>query len=78
MNKGLSRKITRLHSEELSPVELTEVSNNVIDFDSKADAARFLGIQSSTLNVYVTAKIKIIRSKVDGKLYLIKRKTGKS
>jgi hypothetical protein len=61
---------------EMIPVELFEVSESPIAFDSSSAAASFLNLNDSVIAGYVRSKVKIIKSKKDGKVYLIKRLKG--
>lgn len=59
--------------QDAIPVQLTEVAECGMEFHSHHAAEQFLGLPKSTLSAYVRKKTKIIKSKVDGKVYLIKR-----
>lgn len=69
---GLNKISDRI-TEESIPVRLVEVSEISHDFDSSCGAAKFLGLQNSVVSTYTSRKVKIIKSKITGKTYLIKK-----
>jgi hypothetical protein len=73
MKNGLQKKINVDGFAFGHPVKLIEVSEVVLQFDNQQSAADFLGINGRLIGVYVRAKTKIIKSKKDGKTYLIKK-----
>ena len=73
MEKGLRRQSNVLHQAEKQPVEMLEVIDSIVPFESIRDAANFLGVPSQTLTAYLRLKTRIIRSKTNGKTYLIKK-----
>lgn len=71
MDKNLRSKVNL--KAEAVPVELIEVPEQGVQFETTIAAEQFLGIASGVLASYVRGKVKLIKSKVDGKTYLIRK-----
>jgi len=77
MRKTLSNNKTFIEPPAKVPVELIELSSNAHSFDCSTDADKFLGIAPGLISSYVQSKSKLIVSKRDGKLYVIRKAKGK-
>lgn len=71
MEKSLRRKSTFWLDNEKKPVFLREVSDQVIEHESLLDCADFLGLPAAMVSQYANCSRKIIKSKKDGKTYVI-------
>lgn len=70
MGTGINKNVGLV---EAATITLYEVSEKGIEFGSANKAGMFLGIAYQTLDSYASAGRKIIKSKVNGKTYLIRK-----